>query len=1209
VQTDATLERIVGLARRALKLSWLWLCGPTGEVLAGARPLELPVGGPEFGKLYPLEHPDWGKLGELGLSNDLLPVSDLPHFNVPNVNVPHLNEAEILELRALLTEVLAQQQACLWSIGTLEHSPQPSFSTDLEGRVRCFNPAALALFRLSAEEVVGQLFERIPALSSPRLDVAFSQACSGAEVRPLELPCFRSDGTVALLRFSLAPLLDAAQRLRGVVFCADDLLASLEDSGERETLRRLYAEVLDHLPLQLILLDGNERVMYLNPTVVPDLKLRRSFQGVHWEKVSRAVGLSEVVLEDWRKRIKRVRQTRVRVEGEETVETRKGKRHFLHCLQPVLSARNEIEMFIGYSLDLTQQRRAQLEREEALLLFKGLFEHATEGIYRLDAAGQLLWANPALLRFNGCSSEAQLRESMGENPGSWYVQPERFAEFMGLLETDLGVVGFESEVQLTLSGERRWITESARSVRDAAGQRLYIEGTIQDITARKLAELEREEALTMYRSLFENATEGIYQTGPDGVMVRANPALVRANNGHSETEFLKEVRLRREEWYVLPGQREAFDTALARYGRVDALESEVIPHHSSERRWVSESAWAVRDESGRTLYYQGFIQDITARKLAETQLEGEKRLLEQVFEASPNPIFVRDTSGQLVLVNAKLLQVSNTSAADFWAGIGSRHPDNAAEFAQWLENDRIMLAQGEAMTFEEKFTRTDGQVIVYSTVKAPLLREDGTVQVLGISTDITEMRRNTERLSFIERAVEASSDSISISNAHGEVIYLNAAAQRHFGYTLEHLMQHTKNGTELIPPEIIPHVRRAFAQNEPFQGETTVLGARGVEIQVLMRLDQMRGAQGEEIGVVAVVTDITERKRMEDELRLIRMAFESSSDAILITDEEFRPLFINPASKAQTGYGIEALKAGALGRLSSSELGLQIIRTLTETDVYFGEGEVQHLEGRSIPVLMRGNRIRGSSGQVLGSVMVATDISERRRIERLKDEFVATVSHELRTPLTSISGALGLLVAGVLGDVSEEQRPMLDIAHQNAERLIALVGDLLDMQKMEGEGLSLSLKPLELRAVLEQAAAEMAPYAHNLGVSLVLELGNTPQNVRGDFGRLAQVVTNLLSNACKFSSAGGNVNVRTLERANTVRVEVEDRGTGIPKAFRGQIFGKFAQADASSTRSKGGTGLGLAISRAIVERHGGQIGFEPLEVGTLFYFELPLLEG
>ena len=643
---------------------------------------------------------------------------------------------------------------------------------------------------------------------------------------------------------------------------------------------------------------------------------------------------------------------------------------------------------------------------------------------------------------------------------------------------------------------------------------------------------------------------------------------------------------------------------------MDALESEVIPYGSSERRWVSESAWSVFDDSGHFLYYEGFVQDITARKGAEAQLEAEKRLLEGVVETSPNPIFLRTATAQMVLVNPAMLALNQQTEEEFYSGQGQIHPNNPAEFAQWLENDRIMLERGEVMTFEEQFTLLSGEVKVYSTVKAPFRRDDGEVLVLGISSDITDLRRGEAWLRRIEQAVESVSDSILIFEA-GKLVFANKTALEQCGYSLEQL----QHGAlfKMAPPEVMLPLLESLQHQERFQGETMLQAADGRDVTVLIRSSRIRDAAGEWIGSVVTMTNISERRRMEDELRLIRRAFESSSEAIMVSDEAFRPLFINPAVQEQTGYNLKELQNGAMDVIGSSEQNGVIIQNLLERDFHSGEGVLRDSRGRFISVLIRANRIRGEHGQVLGSVMVASDITERKRIEGLKDDFVATVSHELRTPLTSISGALGLLAAGVLGEISAEQRPMLDIAHQNAERLITLVGDLLDMQKMEGEGLSLRPVPLELESVLEQTLLEMTPYANTLGVLLTLEpmtfVDGLRKRVSGDRGRLLQVLSNLISNACKFSSAGQTVRVRLLERPDTLRVEVEDGGSGIPEAFRGHIFEKFAQADASSTRAKGGTGLGLAISRAIVERHGGIIGFQSLEVGTLFYFELPQLEG
>jgi signal transduction histidine kinase len=238
------------------------------------------------------------------------------------------------------------------------------------------------------------------------------------------------------------------------------------------------------------------------------------------------------------------------------------------------------------------------------------------------------------------------------------------------------------------------------------------------------------------------------------------------------------------------------------------------------------------------------------------------------------------------------------------------------------------------------------------------------------------------------------------------------------------------------------------------------------------------------------------------------------------------------------------------------------------------------------------------------------DISERKRVERLKSEFISTVSHELRTPLTSIGGALGLIAGGVVGEISEEVRELVDISRVNADRLTALVNDILDIEKLESGQIDLRRCDTDVWSLLQQAMAHNAGYAERFGVRLVLEEETRPAEpvmVFVDPSRLLQVLANLMSNAIKFSPPAGKV-VLTLERdAANVKVVVYDQGPGIPEDFRSRIFQKFAQADGTDTRQRGGTGLGLSISKAIVERLGGTIGFEPNPGGgTRFFFSLPI---
>jgi PAS domain S-box-containing protein len=267
-------------------------------------------------------------------------------------------------------------------------------------------------------------------------------------------------------------------------------------------------------------------------------------------------------------------------------------------------------------------------------------------------------------------------------------------------------------------------------------------------------------------------------------------------------------------------------------------------------------------------------------------------------------------------------------------------------------------------------------------------------------------------------------------------------------------------------------------------------------------------------------------------------------------------------------------------------------------------------DGAEFPMEVRLNPIRTSDGPLLLSAIA--DISERVRMDRLKDEFVSTVSHELRTPLTSIAGSLGLLVGGAAGALPQTALRLISIAQTNSQRLVRLINDILDMEKIESGQVVFSFKRLHARSLVEQTIEGSRGYADSFGirVRLVSSLVAAASEVYADPDRLAQVITNLLSNAIKFSPSSGEVKVSIDKRGDgMVRISVRDHGPGIPHDFRPRIFEKFAQADATDARQKGGTGLGLSIVQQIVARLGGKVGFEDAAGGgTVFYADLPSWE-
>ncbi|CAH1073840.1 Histidine kinase [Candidatus Nitrotoga sp. 1052] len=375
----------------------------------------------------------------------------------------------------------------------------------------------------------------------------------------------------------------------------------------------------------------------------------------------------------------------------------------------------------------------------------------------------------------------------------------------------------------------------------------------------------------------------------------------------------------------------------------------------------------------------------------------------------------------------------------------------------------------------------------------------------------------------------------------------------------------------------------------------------------------VKDADGKIERYISVRVDITKRKQGEHELiRLGRVLDESLNEIYVFDAQSLHFTMVSARAQRNLNFSMDELRGMTELNLEPNlthEMFEQRIGPLRrgEKDVVTYEVEHQRKDKSLYPIEICMHLSANEFPPVF--VAIIQDITERKNIERMKSELISTVSHELRTPLTSIRGALGLIVGGVAGELPPQAKMLVDIAHKNSERLILLVNDILDMEKIEAGKMELQFKPVELMPLLHQALEANCAYGRQFNVSYELENDLPGIMVNVDANRLMQVLTNLLSNAAKFSSAGDKVTVAVIVSGKQVRVAVKDQGSGISEQFRSQIFQKFAQGDSSDTRKKGGTGLGLSITRAIVEKMGGNIGFssEP-NVLTTFFIEFPIWE-
>jgi PAS domain S-box-containing protein len=360
---------------------------------------------------------------------------------------------------------------------------------------------------------------------------------------------------------------------------------------------------------------------------------------------------------------------------------------------------------------------------------------------------------------------------------------------------------------------------------------------------------------------------------------------------------------------------------------------------------------------------------------------------------------------------------------------------------------------------------------------------------------------------------------------------------------------------------------------------------------------------------------------------LLKNVLDAASEiSIVATDLEGMIVVFNSGAERMLGYSAAEVvnkqspapfhlpaEVQARAQELSAQLGYPVEGFRTFIEIAEQQGSEQRewtyirKNGAHISVSLVITTMHSDTGEVSGYLGIAQDITERKRIDKMKSEFVSTVSHELRTPLTSISGALGLISGGAVGEVSVMAKQMINIAYKNSKRLTFLINDLLDMEKLVAGKMSFEMKSQALMPILEQSIEDNRPYGLEKHVTLRLVPSADNVEVFVDVQRLHQVMSNLLSNAIKYSPENDTVDIAASVKDNWVRVTVSDHGQGIPAEFTARIFSKFSQADSSDTRQKGGTGLGLAISRELVERMGGKISFNSVEhQGAHFHIDLPI---
>jgi PAS domain S-box-containing protein len=355
--------------------------------------------------------------------------------------------------------------------------------------------------------------------------------------------------------------------------------------------------------------------------------------------------------------------------------------------------------------------------------------------------------------------------------------------------------------------------------------------------------------------------------------------------------------------------------------------------------------------------------------------------------------------------------------------------------------------------------------------------------------------------------------------------------------------------------------------------------------------------------IAAAVDRLRAEQALAESEQKYRQLFNLSPSGILLADAAYHVTRANPAANRIFGSESEALLMGADLRSLLFPRDGKSGRENGVTSVHDVEVMLNRLDGRAFPAEVSLETLSDPTGE--GVFGIVRDITQRKELEGMKADFIATVSHELRTPLTSVLVSLELLAGGRVAPGSPQAISLIEVAHKNCQRLTRLINDFLDFQKAEAGRVELELHETDLVPLIDQAVQMNQMYAQQYGVRFVGDIRCGEARAVVDADRFMQILTNLLSNAAKFSTSGTEVTIGAVCSDSDVRVSVTNRGPTIPEEYRGKLFGKFVQVGSSLERKRQGSGLGLAISKSLVETMGGRIDFRSSDGETEFFFELP----
>jgi PAS domain S-box-containing protein len=1119
-------------------------------------------------------------------------------------------------------EALRQSEERLQAI--LDNAPAVIYLKDTEGRFLLINRQCETLFHITNEQVLGltdyDLFPKEIAdtvVAHDRQVIEAGHPLKFEEIAPYE----QEIHTYISIKF---PLRDDAGVPYGVCGISTDISdRKRAEEALRESQAQLQA-ILDNSPAVIYLIDDHDRHLLINRgyenlvSVTNEQILGTSIYDVWPHEIADAFAVNN----------QKVLEGGTPIEVEEVVSHDDGLHTYFSVKFPLRDANGVPYAVCGISTDITERKQA----EETLRKQACIFENLYDGVILTDLEGRIIDWNPAAERIFGYTKA----EVLGKTTGIVHKPEDSAVLSHKIIKGMLKAGRWAGEINFIRKDGREGVCETVVvPLYNEQGQAIATIGVNSDISDRKQAEAALRRAYDELEIRVQERTRELAQ---------ANQELQSENTERKRVEAELQTRARQQAAVAELGQQALASQQLdPLIDRAVALIAQILEVEYCRVLELLPDGKALLLRAG-VGWQEGLVGHATISVALESQA-GYTLLASE-------PVVVEDLSTEKRFSGPSLLHqhgvVSGLSVIipghNRPYGVLGAHTTRRRKFTKddvyFLQATANVLATAiNRQQAEENLRRAHYELEIRVQERTTDLAKANS----ELQQEILERKQAEEERAKLIAILEATPDFISSASVDGQVFYFNRSARKILGFgqgdDLRHLdiaNGHPDWANEVIEKEGIP----AAIRDGSWVGETALLSHDGREIPLSQLIIAHKSPDGSVKMLSTIARDITQQKQIEATLREAERRWRSLLENVRLVvvglDNNGKVNYVNPYFLELVDY----TKAEVIGQdwfetflpLHQRQRVQNNYMELLEQEFYIhNQNVILTKSGEEKVIAWNNTLLKDLQGNVIGTLSIGEDITERQVIERMKDEFISVVSHELRTPLTSIHGALNLLASGLVNTDSEKGRRVIEIAAESAERLVRLVNDILELERLESGKISLSKQSCNTAELMIQATDMIQVMANRSGITLSV----SPKAIQfeADPDRIIQVLTNLLGNAIKFSPRGSTVWL-TVELQGTgesgtgallrmgewnrsftedgrnptptVVFKVKDQGRGIPADKIESIFERFHQVDASDSRKKGGTGLGLAICRSIVQQQGGQIWVEStLGEGSSFYFTLP----